>query len=546
MKILIIIIRYRLNNNRANYSYEIPVGLAYISSALKNKGYNVECLNLNHCDGNIDDLIRKTLSNEKYDFILMGGLSVHYPVIKTCVESVRKYSTHAQIIVGGGIVSSQPELMFKALSPDYIVIGEGEITVPALLQCLENGRNLMEVEGIGYQESRGKLVLTNARKSIEDIDSLLYPDYEGLGFNDYLDHMMPSNSYYYDLFDFPRAYPLISSRSCPFSCTFCFHPIGKKYRQRTVANIIDELTFAINHYRINIVSIYDELFANNKSRVLELCEQIKRLIQKIPWDVRWNCQMRVDTLDEELVETMKDAGCYLFSLGLESYSSVVLKSMKKKITPRQIDRALQITRGLNITIQGNFIFGDIAETAETACETLDYWKKNIYGGGINLNFVQPYPGTALYEHCLKKGIIKDEIDFLENRSSKLINMTDNMTDAELNKLKVDIYEAEMRYQKYVRPLLIIKGNDKNEIHVRCPYCNEISIYRNYIIAMSKIKSICCRECRKRFYLVSSAFQREIVMAKIIGIRNIYYIRSFFRKLRKNLKSARRLWLQRYS
>src|SRR3990172_3375873 len=170
MKILIIIIRYNPNNNRADYTYLMPVGLAYISSVLKNKGYEVKYLNLNHCDGTIDDLIRKTLLKEKYDFILTGGLSVHYSAIKTCVDSVRKYAPHAQIVLGGGIISSQPELMFKALKPDYSVIGEGEMTITELLKCLENDADLKEIDGLGYRGSEGKLVLTKAREAIKDID----------------------------------------------------------------------------------------------------------------------------------------------------------------------------------------------------------------------------------------------------------------------------------------------------------------------------------------------------------------------------------------
>lgn len=538
MKILVIVIRYNPNNNRADYTYLMPVGLAYISSVLKNKGYEVKYLNLNHCDGTIDDLIRKTLLKEKYDFILTGGLSVHYSAIKTCVDSVRKYAPHAQIVLGGGIISSQPELMFKALKPDYSVIGEGEMTITELLKCLENDADLKEIDGLGYQGSEGKLVLTKAREAIKDIDSIPWPDYEGLGLDAYLDHMRPSHSYYYDLFDSPRAYPLISSRSCPFSCTFCFHPIGNKYRQRTVTNIMEELNFAIKRYRVNIIDIYDELFSNDKNRVLEFCKQIKELFKKVPWEVKWNCQMRVDKLDEEIVVTMKDAGCYIFSLGLESYSHTVLKSMKKHITPQQIDRALQIARRLDLTIQGNFIFGDVAETTETAYETLNYWKKNFYGGGIRLAFIEPYPGTALYKHCLNKGLIKDEIDFIENRMTKPINMSNTMTDKEFSKLEIDMYEAQMKYRKYVEPFSVIKSNDMNEIHVKCPYCNKISVYKNYVIE-SKYhykrdvykKDVCCRNCRKRFCIISLFSKIEIIMFKLIGAKNTYFVRNLLKKVR---------------
>jgi anaerobic magnesium-protoporphyrin IX monomethyl ester cyclase len=535
MNILITIIKFRPNRDKPDYAYEIPVGLAYISAVLKKSGHSVSCLNLNHGSGSVENMIRKALMAKDYELILTGGLSVHYSVIKACMAAFRQYAPNTPVILGGGIISSRPELIFKALKPDYAVIGEGEYTILELVSRLANGDDLNTVRGIMYW-NQGQHVLTPAREAIADINVLPYPDYEGLGFEDYLEHMKPSNSYYYDLFDYPRAYPLISSRSCPFQCTFCFHPTGNIYRQRSIDNIMDELTYAIPRYNINLINIYDELFSINKTRVLEFCKRIKRLIENISWEIKWNCQMRVDTLDEEMVRVMKDSGCYLVSLGLESYSRSVLESMRKNITPEQIDKALEITRRFDITVQGNFIFGDTAETMSTAQETLSYWKKSIYGGGINLNFIQAYPGTSLYNRCLKKGLIKDEIEFIVKRIFKLINMTDGMTDKELQQLKTDIYEAKMKYLHYVEP---IKGNPSvcaEEIHVQCPFCCNVSIFKNYTLSNKKTKSICCRSCRKRFHIISPAFKNDLILCRVFGSKNIYHTKEMTRRIRRKVKS----------
>lgn len=545
VKILIIAIRYKpYHTTRADYDYNIPVGLAYISSVLKKDGYEIKWLNLNHYDGTVDDVIKKTLSREKYDFVLTGGLSVFYPIIKSCVDAVRKHAPDTQIITGGGAISSQPELIFKALRPDYLVIGEGEQTILELFKCLENNGDMDGVNGIGYYGAEGELILTKAREAIRDLDSLPYPDYEGFGIDTYLDRMVSSNNApYYDLFDYPRAYPLISSRSCPYSCTFCFHPIGKIYRQRSIQNIIEEINFAINRYKINIINIYDELFSYNEERVYEFCKQIKQLSKTVPWEIKWNCQIRVDKLDEDLLTTMKDSGCYILSLGLESYSPAVLKSMQKKITPQQIDQTLQLTHRLNITVQGNFIFSDAVETTETAYETLNYWKRSIYsGGGVNLGFIQPYPGTHLYRHCVDKGIIKDEFDFIENittRISKPINMGNTMTEQEFKKFWIDVYEAERKHHKYVEPLSMVTGNGINEIHVKCPYCNSISIYKNYFFDKYShgLQNICCRNCRMRFYLLTSILKTEILLIRFIGAKNVLLLRNFMKVI---LKEIRRL------
>lgn len=503
-KILIIAPKYAIIKNM------LPIGLSYISSVLKDAGYEVEFLNAWPYDGPTEDIIKETLSKQEYSFVLTGGLSAHYPIVKSCVDSVRKHAPFARVILGGGIISSQPDLMFRVLQPDYIIIGEGELTILELLEHLNNDRDLSEVNGIGYRDPEGKLVLTGPREPIRDIDSLPWPDFEALGLDTILDSTLPSDSLYYDLFDSPRPYPLIASRSCPYQCTFCFHPIGNKYRQRSIANIIDELTFAINRYKINIVEFYDELFSYDNKRVHDLCTQLKQLFESVPWEVKWICQMRVDTIDDELLETMKDAGCYFLSLGFESYSPTVLKSMRKHITPQQIDNALRTTHRHNMSIQGGFIFGDVAETTKTAYETLNYWKQNsdLSGGGISLAFIQPYPGTALYEHALKSGIIKDEIDFIENHLSEPINMTDTMTEREFNQLRIDLAAARrLSHARCQRPFRVERHNDTWAVHVRCPYCDVVSVYRHYVPPGGRSyhrKDICCRHCRMRFQLVSLA------------------------------------------
>lgn len=525
MKILIIVPRM-ISSSQDYKKYVIPVGLAYISSVLKQNHYEVDFLNLNFCDGSVEEMIRRSLVGKEYDYALTGGICTYYSAIKNCVDSVRKYAPSAKIILGGGLISSKPELMLEALRPDYMVIGEGETTILDLLKNLKDGGDLPRVDGIAFRGPEGRAVLTKPREPIKDIDSLPWPDYDGLGLGANLEQIKPSTLYYYDLFDSPRPYPLIVSRSCPFSCTFCYHPIGNKYRQRSVQSVIDELAFAIERYKINLIDIYDELLSNDKERVYDLCRRLKQLFEDVPWEVKWSCQLRVDTVTEELIETMKDAGCYLISLGLESYSSDVLKSMKKRITPQQIDNALRIIHRFNMTITGNFIFGDIAETKETAYETLKYWKNNYHiflRGAVALGHVQVYPGAPIYEHALKKGIIVNELAFIENHLGKPINITDGMTGQEFDQLLKDLNYAMLTHPNCKLPRMSRKVNGVYETYVQCPYCKVTSIYRNYVppgIGTYQKQDICCRNCRMRFFVVTLTNKLFVTLLKVIGPRGI--------------------------
>lgn len=531
-------------SDRADFNYSFPIGLAYISAVLKQNNHQVHILNLNHLEGAADDIIKIELRKHNYEFVITGGLSPFYPNIKKVVEAVRKYAPQIKIILGGGLISSQPEIMFKMLEPDYAIIGEGEETIVELLDCIKNNNNLNAVNGIIYRDSKNYITVTNPRLPINDIDLIPWPDYEGFGFSEYLDHMTPSYSMY-DVFDYPRVYPMITSRSCPFACTFCYHPLGTKYRQRSVADIIEEIKYVVKKYNINIIEFYDELFAHDKDRLYELCKNIKEFSSTLSWELKWFCQMRVDFLDENVVKVMKEAGCYYVSFGLESYNATVLKSMKKRITPNQIDNALHICKNVGVSVQGNFIFGDIAETKETYRETLNYWKNNrdLCESSIGLMHIIIYQGSYIYKHAIKKGIIKDEIQFVEERAKKYdlyfepINFTDGMTDEEYQQMIVDVKEAQAISKYYSIPFVNIQTTDIHEIHVRCPFCKEITIYKNYPISSNFYKiHICCRKCRSRFIIPGQKLRLKFIIFNLFGFRIPYRVAKWIYDLSDHLPS----------
>jgi len=556
MKCIIIIIRfnhptgiYDPKIEKGDYNYNVPVGLAYISAFLKQSGHKIHFLNLNHRDGIVDELIKDTLSKNRYDFVITGGISPFYPDVKGYVDSVRRHAPTTQIILGGGLISSQPEIMFDLLRPDYGIIGEGELTIKELFECLENKGDINTVKGLIFRNSEGNIIITKPRDPIHNLDLLPWPDYEGLGFDDYLDHMLPTSSNYHSIFDYPRVYPIIASRSCPFACTFCFHPLGKKYRKRSVENIISELDYAIKKYKINIIMFYDELLANDRVWVNNFCTRLAEFLKTIPWEVKWACQMRVDILDEEMMIIMKNAGCYFFSLGLESYSTTVLKSMNKVITPKQIDNVLHLCTQHNMAVTGNFIFGDTAETTQTYQETLNYWKENdkIIRNAVALFPITLYQGSPLYKLALEKGIIKDEIAFIEKRAAKgdfPINFTDKMSDNEFEKMQQDITEAYVLWRRGSVPLLNKKINGTQEVHIKCPYCNNISVYRN-IILPPKFSNwtvfLICRECHARIIIDSKSHRTLNLIYRIIGFKNTHTIKRYvFPSLLFGIRNSKKL------
>lgn len=530
IKILIVVPRFF----EYEHHYIFPVGLGYISSVIKKEGYDVDCLNLNHYKGTINELVTKKLNEKKYDFVCTGNNALGYAETRAIVEASKKHESKPRFILGGAMITSEPKLIFEDLKPDFGVIGEGEETIVELLDCLNRGKNLSKVKGIIFKKG-GETFLTEKRMLIENIDSLPFPDTEGLEFSKQLENMHCNDYYFTHVFDYPKLYPILGSRGCPFNCTFCYH--YSRYRKRSVDSIMQELNAVVKKYKINIILLNDECFAVDKERLYEFCRRIKKFREELSWELRWAMQLTVQHVNEEMLKIMKDAGCDSVSYGFESYSKEVLRSMRKPITPEQINKALHETIKAGIGIQANLIFGDIAETEATSTETLDWWKKNAQGQ-VGLGFIQPYPGSEIYEHCLKKGIIKDRLNFIKNEiaADHWYNMTDNMTDKEIGRLKKEILDSAGKYCRFVKPISIKKQQEKvYEVKVKCPFCRHINDYKNCFVPVKWRYGfyMLCRSCKMRFFIVGEVQKLAYRYYSITRVLRDLQLRvlEYFRKRR---------------
>ncbi len=220
--------------------YELPLGIMYISSVLKEAGFEVTCLNLNHETEPLEPLLRRVITSQRIDVLCTGGLSVHYHKIKALFDAARAIKPGIITILGGGILTSEPELMVRSLGATYGVNREGEVTIVALARALSEGRDPAGLPGIVYRGRDGGIVVAPHQPLIKNLDTLPMPDYEGFGADTYLDNLLPNDAYHLFPFDKPRCLPLISSRGCPYSCTFCYQPLTKLYRQRSFDSIAHE------------------------------------------------------------------------------------------------------------------------------------------------------------------------------------------------------------------------------------------------------------------------------------------------------------------
>lgn len=369
----------------------IPHGFAYISSSIKAICNNVHNLNLEFESGDVEETIRDTVKKYDIDVVLTTGLSGQFSKIKHVVDCVKSIDPEIFVILGGGIITSSPEVAMKAFgNVDVGVIGEGEFIARDLVTALNAGESIENIDGIIYRKN-GEFISTPPRSELSDLESLPLPDYKGLGYD--------------KLWNAERGVMVVAARSCPFNCTFCFHPSGSSFRRRSVDDVIEEIRNLVSENPIKDVGVIGESYFSSPSRVKEFCEKIK------PLNVRWTCTVHASGCRKELLEMMRDAGCVLVCIGIESACDKILKSMNKKVNFKQVEEALNTIRESGISVTGNFIFGDIEEDMGTVEKTLAWWRQNRKFP-ISLIWINVFPGTAMYKYALEKGIIEDEIEYL--------------------------------------------------------------------------------------------------------------------------------------
>ncbi len=470
----------------------MPSGIAYVAGSLKNhnSNYQIYGLNLDY-EPDIYASIENSIQKNKIDIVCITGLSPDYTAIHDLIRFIKKIAPRIIIIIGGGLVTTEPELIISNIGADFGIIGQGEVTICELADALSDRSDISKVDGLIYLDKNGKILKTGVRKEIEDLDGLPYPLYEIFNLEQYVATK--------------KGMDIIASRSCPFYCTFCYHPSGTKYRQRSVKNVIQEIKYWINNYtEIKQIGIGDELFATSMQRVKEFCEELSKL------NIMWSAQLRVDKISEEMLLMMKKSGCTAISYGIESADNRILKSMNKHITIEQIENALYLTKKVGIFIQGNFIFGDIEEDKDSVDNTLTWWKEHAEYG-INMGMIRVLPGSKLYDYAIQNGIIKEPLEFIK-QGCPFINVS-KLSDSEYNNLQIRIEKLNVSDFVQICDLEIEKINEDNTCNVltECIKCK----------GMMKFENIKINEKMDSFYFCKHCFSKLRISPANICPNNMY-------------------------
>lgn len=433
-----------------NLHYVMPMGILYVSAYIKRSGAaNVFTVNLNHHEGDERAVLNLCIRENKIDVVALGGLSGEYKDLRRITCWISEDFTDVRIVLGGGIVTADPFNTMKAFPEvSYGIVGEGELTLDELFRGMdEENVSLHDIKGLAFR-CGDKIVITAQRPEITDLDALPIPDYEGFNYGEYLEKNP-------DLSDAGKKYSQVSvigGRSCKYNCTFCFHPSGTKYRQRSLDSIFHEIDYLVSRYHISYIALREELFATDNERVREFCRRVEE------YDFDWSIQLRIDSVNDELISILKGTRCRYVFLGIESANNDVLKSMRKGITIEQIETALQKLSDAGLCFRSGLILGDSEETYETAMQSLHWFEQNRQSYRLYVDMIIAFPGSVLYKRGIAMGAIPDPVRFLQD-GCPVVNVS-RMTDDEFRTVlsKVSHINHQIYNVKfYGKPFLLDKG-----------------------------------------------------------------------------------------
>ncbi|MCZ2809095.1 MAG: radical SAM protein, partial [Candidatus Bathyarchaeota archaeon] len=283
------------------------------------------------------------------------------------------------------------------------------------------------------------------RPFIQNLDELPYPAY----------HLLPIEKYRPGKSIFgKKILPIITSRGCPFQCSFCVtsRMVGKRFRARSPKSVVDELEWLKNEHGAEAFCFYDDALTLDRKRILEICEKIKKRKIGIPWD----CQSRADNVSREIFGKMVDAGCQLVNFGVESGSPQLLKVMGKGTTVEQNEKAIRWAKEAGLLVATSMVIGYPGETIETLKETLDFLYR-VKPDVVYLCNATPYPGTALYD------LIKDLGWKMSEDWSKYDTVDFAFENPSLPKEHVEKIRKEF-YNRLYSPLYILRHFYKNNFY----------------------------------------------------------------------------------
>ena len=351
-----------------------PLGLAYLAGVSARAGRQVEILDAYALDWSWARF-EQELAHRRPDVLGLGTMTPVADVAYRAVKIARRYA--GQIIMGGPHPTAVGAQIFQDCPEiDHLDIGEAEETWLPYLDWVAQGATGAPPAGIRAKDQEFR-----EHRPTQHIEAIPWP----------ARHLLPQTAYRYLMATRPGFATMVTSRGCPFSCSFCDKSVGgSKWRARGASSVVDELQ-ALQKTGVGFVNFYDDNFTLHRKRVVDICEEILRR----ELDIEWKCEGRVDGVDTKLLKLMRRAGCRVVAFGVESGNADTLALLRKDVKVEQVEQAFAACRAAGVRSLAYIILGAPGETAAQVNHTLRF-VQDIGADYVQFSSLVALPGTPLF------------------------------------------------------------------------------------------------------------------------------------------------------
>jgi len=449
-----------------------PLGLAYIAAVLEKDKHQVKILDLPALSWKNPLKIKKGKKiisryspgeNFIVEFLLqfspdiVGISNLVSPTEEETIKlagKIKKFLPQTKVVVGGSNASVRSEQFIKDPNIDFVVVGEGELTMKELLRKLSK-KEFSHILGLVYKTQKGTIKINSPRPFIKDLSLLPFPAW----------HLLPMEEYFHYhssgvFIKKERVATMIASRGCPNACSFCTNRKiwGSQWRSRSVSNVISEIRALKKLYRVQEIQFLDNNISVNRDLFTKLCLALKK--EKIVWNPSGG--MAVLTINSELIKLMAESGCYVVQFGIEHGDPQMQKRIGKIVPLEATKKLVEACHQNGIWTHGNFVVGLPGETMKTAYKSLEY---AIAADLDSLSFFTalPLPGSKVFEEVIgNKKVDPDDLRFYVSkaRCSQLSNSQINkIITTSFRKFLLFRIKRELNPGRFFRRIKLIRSRD---------------------------------------------------------------------------------------
>ncbi|WP_027389442.1 B12-binding domain-containing radical SAM protein [Chrysiogenes arsenatis] len=413
-----------------------PLGLASIAAWLEKRGLHADLLDCYATPDTAETLLREQLLSTRPAWIGFSCTTSSFLDGVRLSQLVKSILPGIRSVFGGPHISAlKTEVLERFPDVDYAIVGEGEEAIEDLM--LRGLEEPATVGGLVWRDGE-EIRFNGYRKSVLELDAMPFPAYEKL-------HGYP-HLYKLPIFNYPKApnSSCISSRGCPYSCSYCDRSVfGRSFRYNSATYLYEHLAYLRRRFGIRHINFYDDQFTFHRQRVEEFCQL---LLQK-PLGMTFNCAVRAEHVDPPLLKLMKAAGCWMVSLGIETGDPELLARHRQNADLDMLATKIRHMKGAGIRVKGLLMMGLPGESRASIQRSMDY-VRSLPIDDFNLSKFTPFPGSPIYQDIQNQGIFHE--DWAKMDCMHFLFIPHGMEKEELEALFTEYYKRH-----YTRPSVLL-------------------------------------------------------------------------------------------